>query len=128
MSVVHNYGKEEILINTKEKIIIETKGEDGYEWNEVEYEWADEKIYIGSYYNYNYSISNEWMEYNEKYIILLIVYKYGYEKSDTQVKKIFDIKSKRLIERPQEELLEIYNQEFKGIIKKKTLTHKQIRK
>ena len=64
------------------------------------------------------------MEYNENYIILLVVYKYGYKNSDTQVKKIFDIKSKQLIRGAQEELLKIYNQEFKGISKKKTLTQK----
>lgn len=124
MSIVHSYGKEEISINDKEKIIIETKSEDGYEWKEVEYKSADDEIHIGSYYTYNYSSSNEWMEYNENYIILLVVYKYGYENSDTQVKKIFDIKSKQLIKGTQEELLEIYNQEFKGISKKKTLTQK----
>lgn len=124
MSVVHSYGKDKILINEIEFMIIETKGEEGYEWKEVTYKSSLDEMYIGSYYTYNYSSSREWLEYNENYIVLLAIYTFGYEISDTQVKKVFDINSKQLIEAPQEELLRIYNQEFKGLSKKKTLIQK----
>jgi len=125
MSIVHSYGKVEIPINEKEFIIIETKGEDGYEWKEVSFQTKDEKeIFIGSYYTYNYSSSREWIEYNNNVIALLGVYACGNEISDTYVQVIFDVNSKQLINGSQEELLKIYIQEFKGISKKKTLTQK----
>ena len=122
MSVVHSYGKEVILINENESLIIETKSEEGYKWKELTFKTiGEEEIYIGSYSTYNYSFSREWMEYNDKYVILLAIYTYGYEISDTQVEKIFDITSKKFVEGSQEELCEIYNREFKEITKKKIL-------
>ena len=55
-----------------------------------------------------------------------MVHKGGYKNSDTQVKKLFDINSKQLVEGSQEELLEIYNQEFKGAGKKKIMSKYRI--
>ena len=124
MSITYSYGKEEISINENESMVIETKGEDGYKWKEVTYKSTQDEIFVGSYFTYNYSSSREWMEYNENYIALLAVYTFGYEISDTKVKKIFDINNKQLIDGSKEELLEIYNREFNKPNKKKILTQK----
>ena len=123
MSIVRSYGKEEILINENKIIIIETKEEDGYEWKEVTYKSNDE-IKIGSYYTYNYTSSIEWMEYNDDYIVLLIIHKGGHVNSKTLIKKMFNIKLKQFVYGSQEQLLEVYNKSFKGNAKKKILTKK----
>lgn len=64
------------------------------------------------------------MEYNENYIVLLIIHKGGHENSETEVKKIFDINSGKLIEGSKEQLLDIYRKNFKEIAKNKVLTKK----
>jgi len=123
MSVTHSYGKVLLKVNDFCSIITETKGEDGYVWNEVTFKSeSDEKeIYIGSYFSYNYTNSNEWMEYNENYIALLKIPKIGYQNLDMQITKLFDINKKEVIQDSQENLLDVYNSEFKGITKNKIL-------
>lgn len=124
MSVTWSFEKKEIEINEKNSIIIESKGEEGYTWDEVTFKSEEGEVSIGAYYTYNYSSSREWMEYNSNYIVLLSIYMDGYEPCDTEIKKLFDVNSRRFIEGSQEELFEYYNQEFKQNNKKKVLTEK----
>lgn len=119
MSVVHSLSKNEIAVNDEDSIIVEGKSEDGYFWNEVTFKSGEEKFYIGSYYTYNYSSSHEWMEYNSDFIVLMVIYTYEYEVSEAQVNKLFDIKSKQFMNGTQDELIESYNNSFKGVCKKK---------
>ena len=121
MSVVHSYGKEKVSIDGEKFLVIETKGEEGYEWKEVTFKTKQEEIYIGGYYTYNYSSSRQWMEYNSDFIVLMAIYTCGYDVSDPQVMNMFDIKSKKIVEGEQSQLIELYNKEFKGISRKKKI-------
>lgn len=120
MAVLFKLGKSTIPLNEKESIILEERSQDGYEWNEVTFKTGEEEYYIGSYYTYNYSSSREWMEYNSDLIVLMTIYTAGYEISDPEVNKMFDIKNRQLVKGTKEELMDCYNSSFKGISKKKT--------
>lgn len=106
MSVMHKLKTNIISLNNKDSIIIE----EGYQWNEVTYKSEKSKYLIGAYSIYNYSSSREWMEYNSETIALMRICSYGYELSDPEVIKIFDIKSKEFITGTNEELYAYYEE------------------
>ena len=122
MSIEHYYGKKEISINEDKSIIIEEKGEDGYRWETVSFKTGQDLMYVGTYYTYDYLCSKEWIKYNENYIVFLIMHNYGYEWSEPQVGKIFDMSSKQFIEGSKEQLLEFYRENFNSNIKKRVFS------
>lgn len=119
MSVMHKLKTNIIPLNNKDSIILEEYYEEGYQWNEVTYKSKNNKYLIGAYSIYNYSNSREWMEYNSETIALMRIYNYGYELSDPEVIKIFDIETKEFITGTNEELYAYYEEKIKGISKKK---------
>ena len=113
MSVLHKLKTNVIELNDIDSIIVDEYFEEGYKWNDITYKSGNNKYYIGSYSTYNYSSSREWMEYNSEIIVLMRISTYGYEISDPEVIKMFDIKSKQFISGTKEELYDYYKNKIK---------------
>ena len=126
MAITYSYGKQEIKINESDSIILETKSEEVYEWKEVTFKTKEQKkeIYIGTYYTRTYPDEREWMEYNDNFIAILAGHKHGHIISDVRVMELFDINSRKLIKESQEEMREIYAEQFKLMDLKRVRTLK----
>ena len=107
MSVEWSKGIKEILINESEKIVIESKRQEVYEWDEVSYKIGEDVIFIGSYSTYNCRTRREWMEFNEYAIVILTQYIPSYLEIEDEdcdyddsihVKILFEIKNRCHIE------------------------------
>lgn len=112
MSVEHSKGIKEIRINDRESIIIESKWQEVYEWDEVSYKSGEDVIFIGSYYTYDMHLSRGWLKYNNETIAIAKEYIPTYCVDGIQVDVIFDIKSRLFVEGNKEDLLEYYTQQF----------------
>lgn len=112
MAITYSLRTKNIDINDSESIIVETKSEEVYEWQEVSYRNSEEITFIGTYYTYDGGITREWMEHNENFIALISKQIIGDRMNQIKVKAMFDIKNKQLIEGNQEELISLYEEEF----------------
>ena len=103
-----------IQMNENGYLTIERKGKDGCFWEEVTFKTRDEETatFVGSYYTHNRSTSFEWMEYNQNFIAILKLPALDCDRDDAEIKALFDIQSRKLIDGTQEELLKIYKREF----------------
>lgn len=114
--------KERILnipLNNDNFLEVKEKMADGYRWRELTFKSGEGEIYIGSYNIYDFSRSREWLKYNSKYIVILTSYNVGYDYTDISVKVFFDIENKQFIEGPDNELMDMYVERFKGRSRKK---------
>ena len=109
----YKYDKREVLLNGQGSILVEDKMNNGYMWKDVTFKADGKETYIGSYYTFNYIYSREGMDFNNDYIAILNYFNEG-DEEETRVDKLFDIKNRSFVEGTQEDLLNIYNESFKG--------------
>lgn len=108
MSVEYTYEEKRIKLREDISLLIVPKSEEYYCWNEVSIETKTGTQKIGAYFTD--PGSHERMVYNSNFVVFL---QYDPYVPRTTIKNIFDIQSNQMLENTQEELLEIYNREFK---------------
>ena len=119
MQKIYSLGKENIQLNDECLLEIEEKTDGGYKWKEVTFKSEKDSINIGFFYTYNYSCSREWMRCNSRYVVILATYNIGFDYTDPYVKILFDIESKQFVKASDDELMDIYVENFKGVSRKK---------
>ncbi len=121
MSMEYLLEEKTITIDENNYLLIKTKTEENYLWDEVYLINNGLEIFVGAYSKDRYS-EQEWMEYNSNYIVFVKnQFGYGEEYIDyrdddygylgKKIIKVFDIKNKETI-MDKDRVFDIYNKEF----------------
>lgn len=113
MVVEYVWRNREISVSECESILIKSKEQNGYEWDEVFFKSEEGILFIGTYPTYDYGMSYGWMDYNSETIALLKRYMPGNDVDGIRINALFDIKNRLLIEGSEEYLFKYYNQQFR---------------
>lgn len=111
MSVEHTHGRKEIILGEDIRLIVTSKSEEYYFWDEVVFESPDGEIKIGSY-STGAGSGRQWMKYNSDYVAIV---SFNPISIGLSVNKLFHIPSRQMVDDSDlDKLLEIYNQEFES--------------
>ena len=121
MSMEYLIEEKTITIDDNNYLLIKTKTEENYLWDEVYLVSNGLEIFVGAYSKDRYN-EQEWMEYNSNYIVFVKnQFGYGEEYIDyrdddygylgKKIIKVFDIKNKETI-MDKDRVFDIYNKEF----------------